>query len=134
MGTIYYETIKFKTICKNNSWRMGGYAKTNMSLRKNGGLKIYVEQYGKTFADAIEKLCAFLSDNDRNEIECIGKFDPNTVTSKVNFDWTDDKVIDFVNWYVELHKLGTRYKLENQTIIESFKNGDKPSIWHKNEK
>lgn len=44
--------------------------------------------------------------------------------------WDDDKVIDFVNWYVDLHKLGIRYKLENQTIIDSFKNGDDPSVWH----
>jgi hypothetical protein len=35
--------------------------------------------------------------------------------------WDDDKVIDFVNWYIELHKLDFRYKLENRTIIESFK-------------
>ena len=38
--------------------------------------------------------------------------------------WNDDKVIDFVNWYIELHKLDFRYTLENRTIIESFKNGN----------
>ncbi len=44
--------------------------------------------------------------------------------------WNDDKVIDFVNWYLELHKLDFRYTLENRTIIESFKNGDDSSKWH----
>ena len=44
--------------------------------------------------------------------------------------WNDDKVIDFVNWYIELHKLDFRYTLENRTIIESFKNGDNAAKWH----
>lgn len=44
--------------------------------------------------------------------------------------WNDDKVIDFVNWYIEIHKLDFRYTLENRTIIESFKNGDDASKWH----
>ena len=44
--------------------------------------------------------------------------------------WNEDKVIDFVNWYVRLHKLGVRYELENQTIIDSFKNGDDYKVWH----
>jgi len=44
--------------------------------------------------------------------------------------WTDDKVTDFVNWYIELHKLDFRYILENRTIIDSFKNGDKATDWH----
>jgi len=45
--------------------------------------------------------------------------------------WDDDKVIDFVNWYIELHKLDFRYTLENKCIIESFKNGDDASKWHR---
>ena len=44
--------------------------------------------------------------------------------------WNDDKVIDFVNWYIDLHKLDFRYTLENRMIIESFKNGDDVSKWH----
>ncbi len=44
--------------------------------------------------------------------------------------WSDDRVIDFVNWYIELHKLDFRYTIENRTIIESFKNGDDASKWH----
>ena len=44
--------------------------------------------------------------------------------------WTEDKVIDFVNWHLKLHKLPFDFTLENRTIIESFKNGDKPSDWH----
>lgn len=42
----------------------------------------------------------------------------------------EDKVIDFVNWYVRLHKLGVRYELENKTLIDSFKNGDDYKVWH----
>jgi len=44
--------------------------------------------------------------------------------------WTDSSVIDFVNWFLSVHKLDFRYTLENQTLIDSFKNGDKPEIWH----
>jgi hypothetical protein len=47
-----------------------------------------------------------------------------------NAFWNDDNVIDFVNWYIKLHKLDFRYILENKTIIESFKNGDDVSKWH----
>jgi len=45
------------------------------------------------------------------------------------FAWCDNSVIDFVNWYVNLHKLPIIYALENQTILESFKRGDNPSDW-----
>lgn len=48
-----------------------------------------------------------------------------------NFVWDDNTVIDFVNWYIGLHKLGFRYTLENMTIIESFKNGDSFEEWYK---
>jgi len=44
--------------------------------------------------------------------------------------WNDNKVIEFVNWYLELHKLDFRYTLENRIIIESFKNGDDATKWH----
>jgi len=44
--------------------------------------------------------------------------------------WSDDKVIDFVNWYIEVHQLDFIYTLENRNIIESFKNGDDASKWH----
>jgi hypothetical protein len=40
----------------------------------------------------------------------------------MEFKWTDDKVIEFVNWYLKLQKLPFRYTLENRTIIEHFKN------------
>jgi len=46
------------------------------------------------------------------------------------FVWDDDKVIDFINWYIELKGIGDRYTLENRFIIESFKNGDNPNIWN----
>ena len=48
------------------------------------------------------------------------------------FHWTNNKVIDFVNWYIDLHKLPFRYKLENITILDSFKRGDDFKLWHKN--
>ena len=44
--------------------------------------------------------------------------------------WDDRKVIDFVNWYLKLKKLHFRYMLENNSIIDSFKNGDDVSKWH----
>jgi len=55
------------------------------------------------------------------------------VLSKMkDFHWSEDKVFDFVNWYIDLHRLPTRFKLENQTIVDSFKNGDDYKLWHKN--
>lgn len=47
----------------------------------------------------------------------------------MNYNWDDNKVIDFVNWYLELHNLPFQYTLENITIIDSFKNGDNVSLW-----
>lgn len=47
-----------------------------------------------------------------------------------NFEWTDKSVIDFVNWFLDLHKLPFRYKLENMEILESFMMGDDFSVWH----
>lgn len=44
--------------------------------------------------------------------------------------WDNSKVIDFVNWFLKLHKLSDRYELENLHIIESFQNGDAPEAWH----
>jgi len=48
-------------------------------------------------------------------------------------NWNDDKVIDFVNWFLKLKKLPFRYTLENKEILESFKRGDDFSIWHTKE-
>lgn len=45
-------------------------------------------------------------------------------------NWTDERVVEFVNWYLEVQKLPFKYNLENQTLIKSFKNGDKPEVWH----
>ncbi len=44
--------------------------------------------------------------------------------------WDDNKVLDFVNWYIELHQLGVNYKLENRNVLESFKSGDDYKLWH----
>jgi hypothetical protein len=43
--------------------------------------------------------------------------------------WNTNKVIDFVNWYIELKGLGENNKLENQSILDSFLRGDKVEIW-----
>ena len=52
------------------------------------------------------------------------------MTDKKFYQWTDDEVFDFVNWYLDLHELPFRYKLENKTIMDSFKNGDDFKVWH----
>lgn len=38
--------------------------------------------------------------------------------------WSTKKVIEFVNWYIDLKELGENNKLENITIVESFLDGD----------
>lgn len=43
--------------------------------------------------------------------------------------WNTDKVIEFVNWYVDLKDLGENNKLENKTIIDSFLDGDSVNDW-----
>ena len=54
--------------------------------------------------------------------------------SGVEFNnWDDNKVIDFVNWFLKLHKLPFNYTLENREILESFKRGDDFSLWHTKE-
>lgn len=56
----------------------------------------------------------------------------NTKQNSIANDfWSDDKVIDFVNWYLKLNKLGFKYTLENNEILESFKRGDDVSLWHR---
>lgn len=68
-----------------------------------------------------------LKENERFLIYCKELFNSR------NF-WDDNKVIDFVNWYVKLHNLDIRYSLENMEIIESFKRGDNVEKWkHKTE-
>ncbi len=49
------------------------------------------------------------------------------------FVWSDSSVIDFVNWYLKLHNIDSRFELENQYIIDSFKNGDTPDMWNTKE-
>lgn len=53
-----------------------------------------------------------------------------TAVSK-EFQWTDNSVIDFVNWFLKLHKLPFKYSLENMSILDSFKAGDDYKLWHK---
>lgn len=45
------------------------------------------------------------------------------------FKWNDKEVIEFVNWYLALHKLDFRYTLENESIVESYKCGDNYKKW-----
>lgn len=44
-------------------------------------------------------------------------------------EWNTNKVIDFVNWYIDLKDLGENNKLENKTIVESFLDGDSVDVW-----
>lgn len=43
--------------------------------------------------------------------------------------WDTNKVIEFVNWYIDLKDLGENNKLENKTIVESFLDGDSVDVW-----
>ena len=47
--------------------------------------------------------------------------------------YTNDQLIDFVNWYLRLCKVVTdedcRFELENQTVIDSFLKGDDYKLW-----
>lgn len=38
-------------------------------------------------------------------------------------------MFDFVNWFLNLHKIDFRYQLENKEILDSFKRGDDYKIW-----
>lgn len=44
--------------------------------------------------------------------------------------WDDNKVIEFTNWYIAMHKLPVRFELENISVIDSFLEGDEPEVWH----
>lgn len=48
------------------------------------------------------------------------------------YKWSDEKVIDFTNWYLNLHNIDFRFSLENKDIVDSFKNGDSFLIWQSN--
>lgn len=43
--------------------------------------------------------------------------------------WHTNKVIDFVNWYIELKGLGENNILENQSIVDSFLRGENTEVW-----
>ena len=43
--------------------------------------------------------------------------------------WDTNKVIEFVNWYIDLKELGENNKLENLTIVESFLGGSTVEAW-----
>lgn len=70
MTSIYYEKIKFETICKNGSEKHGCNATTYMSGYKDGTMRMKVSQFGKNKKEAEEKLLNFLT----SDSECIGEF------------------------------------------------------------
>ena len=35
------------------------------------------------------------------------------------FYWTNHNIINFVNWFLDLHKLPERFKLENQSLKDT---------------
>lgn len=53
--------------------------------------------------------------------EAIEAIANETVEPTASDIWDENKVIDFVNWYIRLHNLGINYELENRTIIRQFK-------------
>jgi len=56
------------------------------------------------------------------------------ISNKEEFKWDDNKVIEFVSWYLELCKLNVEdYCIENLTIIESFKRGDSVDMWRRSD-
>jgi hypothetical protein len=71
METVYYETIKIETICKNGSEKLGVNAVTNMSLNRDGRRKMELKQFGKTKKEAEDKLLDSLT----KDSECIGSFE-----------------------------------------------------------
>lgn len=72
---IYYSTITYQSILRNDNWKQGGNASTFMSDTKDGKpLKMEVNQYGKTKKEAEEKLIKFLNGNGQTDIECVGNF------------------------------------------------------------
>lgn len=46
------------------------------------------------------------------------------------YTWTTHQVIDFVNWYLRVKRIGVNKDLENMEIIHSFRRGDAPEVWH----
>ena len=42
----------------------------------------------------------------------------------------DNDLIDFTNWYLKVIKADSRFEVENQTLIDSFRAGDNPELWH----
>lgn len=53
----------------------------------------------------------------------------NEVSEMLNECWTEERIIEFINWYLKVHKLSERYFLENKSLIESFEKGDTPQMW-----
>ena len=47
--------------------------------------------------------------------------------------YTENELIDFVNWYIQVHRLDSSYELENRHLIDSFNEGDEPNKWHQYE-
>lgn len=72
MDKIFYTTITYQTILRNENWKQGGNALTKMSDAKEGELWMDVHMYGKTKAEAKSKLLKFLSGNGKTDIECVG--------------------------------------------------------------
>lgn len=54
--------------------------------------------------------------------------------NRASYEWNDKKVMDFVNWYIKLHRLPERYLLENRQFVDSFKDGETSVVitgeWH----
>ena len=94
---------------------------------KYRGYRIEPNLTGFVIYDFYKESEELITGNGETIEECEKLIDENILE---NFEWTDKNVIDFVNWFLELHKLPFRYKLENMEILESFMRGDDFSVWH----
>lgn len=71
MDKIFYSPITYKSIYNNDNWKAGGNASTIMWSANHGGLRIGVDQFGKTKKEAQDKLIKMLNGAGKNSIECI---------------------------------------------------------------
>jgi hypothetical protein len=69
---LFHTEIQIKTIAKNGGEKFGANAECKFWVG-DSKMKMDVSQYGKTKKEAEEKLMKFLTNNGKNQIECVGK-------------------------------------------------------------
>lgn len=71
MKKVYFTPITYKSIFKNDNWKIGGHAITTMSDNPEMKSKAEVEQYGKTKEEAEKKIMRFLTSGGTVEAICV---------------------------------------------------------------